>query len=145
MGDPALWMHRQAWCVSTSSALDARKSLTGEQIAEVPRCRARDEVLALSVARAEEILLSKRISELNTELADNNKQIPELVKDGEAAPFLEAKGFGAFTATTCSTVSFHHGWVHSEAAYAALAGVNPIPASSGNTIRHQLNRARTVA
>lgn len=32
------------------------------------------------------------------------------------------------------------GRVRSEAALAALAGVNPIPASSGNTVRHRLNR-----
>lgn len=30
--------------------------------------------------------------------------------------------------------------MRNEAAFAALAGVNPIPASSGNTIRHRLNR-----
>jgi transposase len=34
----------------------------------------------------------------------------------------------------------HHGRVRSEAAFAALAGVNPIPASSGNTTRHRRNR-----
>lgn len=50
------------------------------------------------------------------------------------------KGFGAVTAATCLTVWSHHGRVHSEAAYASLAGVNPIPASSGNTVRHRLNR-----
>ena len=33
-----------------------------------------------------------------------------------------------------------HGRVRSEAALASLAGVNPIPASSGNTVRHRLNR-----
>jgi transposase len=30
--------------------------------------------------------------------------------------------------------------MRSEAAFACLAGVNPIPASSGNTTRHRLNR-----
>jgi transposase len=30
--------------------------------------------------------------------------------------------------------------VNSEAAFAAIAGVNPVPASSGNTTRHPLNR-----
>ena len=34
----------------------------------------------------------------------------------------------------------HHGQVRSEAAFAALAGTCPIPASSGNTTRHRLNR-----
>ena len=34
----------------------------------------------------------------------------------------------------------HHGRFHSEAAFAALAGVAPLQASSGNTTRHRLNR-----
>jgi hypothetical protein len=34
----------------------------------------------------------------------------------------------------------HHGRIRNEAAFAALAGVAPIPASSGQTTRHRLNR-----
>ena len=34
----------------------------------------------------------------------------------------------------------HHGRVRSEAGFARLAGVAPIPASSGQTIRHRLSR-----
>ena len=34
----------------------------------------------------------------------------------------------------------HEGRLRDEAAFASLAGVNPIPASSGNTVRHRLNR-----
>jgi transposase len=34
----------------------------------------------------------------------------------------------------------HPGRVRSEAALAALAGPSPLPASSGNTTRHRLNR-----
>lgn len=41
---------------------------------------------------------------------------------------------------TCLTAWSHQGRLTSEAAFAALAGVNPIPASSGNTVRHRLNR-----
>jgi transposase len=38
-------------------------------------------------------------------------------------------------------VSFSHpGRCRSEAAFAALAGTSPVPASSGRTIRHRLNR-----
>jgi transposase len=40
----------------------------------------------------------------------------------------------------CFTAWSHPGRVRNEAAFAALAGVNPIPASSGNTRRHRLNR-----
>ena len=34
----------------------------------------------------------------------------------------------------------HAGRLRSDAAFAALAGANPIPASSGQVIRHRLNR-----
>ncbi len=38
-------------------------------------------------------------------------------------------------------VSFSHpGRCRSEAAYAALGGTSPLPASSGQTVRHRLNR-----
>jgi transposase len=36
--------------------------------------------------------------------------------------------------------SSHAGRLRSEAAFAALAGANPIPACSGQVIRHRLNR-----
>jgi transposase len=35
----------------------------------------------------------------------------------------------------------HAGRLRSEAAFAALAGANPIPASSGQVTRHRLNRS----
>jgi hypothetical protein len=120
--------------------LDARKPLTGSQIAEVSRWRARDEPLALSVARAEAVRLANHISKLDTDIKTNTDQITELVKISEAAPLLQESGFGPVTAAICLTVWSHHGRVHSEAAFASLAGVNPIPASSGNIVRHRLNR-----
>lgn len=120
--------------------LDGRKALTGAQIAEVSRWRAREEELALSVARAEAIRLAKRVDDLDSQLKANTQQITEMVKVSEAAPLLEVKGFGPVTAATCLTVWSHDGRVHSEAAYASLAGVSPIPASSGNTVRYRLNR-----
>jgi hypothetical protein len=46
----------------------------------------------------------------------------------------------ARTCAICLTAWSHHGRIRSEAAFASPAGVNPIPASSGNTIRHRLNR-----
>jgi hypothetical protein len=120
--------------------LDARKSLTGTQIADVSCWRAREEPLALSVARFEAIRLAKRISQLDTDIKTNGGQITDLVEISEAAPLLHEKGFGAVTSAICLTTWSHHGRVRSEAAYASLAGVNPIPASSGNTTRHRLNR-----
>jgi transposase len=40
----------------------------------------------------------------------------------------------------CATGWSHAGRLRSEAAFAALAGANPIPASSGQVTRHRLNR-----
>jgi transposase len=53
---------------------------------------------------------------------------------------LKEKGFATTTAAKCLTAWSHHGRVRTEAEFASLAGVNPIPASSGNTTRHRLNR-----
>jgi transposase len=120
--------------------LDARKSLTGSQITEASRWRAREEPLALSIARSEAVRLAKHISKLDAEIKTNNDKITELVEISEAAPLLHENGFGPVTAAICLTAWSHQGRVRSEAAFASLAGVNPIPASSGNTVRHRLNR-----
>ena len=120
--------------------LDARKALTGTQIVEVSRWRDRDEELSVSIARAEAIRLAKHILQLAEQLTDNESQLDELIRASEAAPLLEEKGFRAISAAKCLTAWSHQGRVRNEAAFAAIAGVNPIPASSGNTVRHRLNR-----
>src|SRR5699024_3249039 len=50
------------------------------------------------------------------------------------------KGFQAISAAKCLAAWSHHGRISTEAEFASLAGVNPIPASSGNTVRYRLNR-----
>lgn len=57
-----------------------------------------------------------------------------------AGGLLDKPGVGPVTAAVAITAWSHPGRVRSEAAFACLAGVNPIPASSGNTTRHRLNR-----
>lgn len=120
--------------------LNARKPLTGTQVVEVSHWRAREEPLALSVARSEAVRLAKRISELDADIKTNISQITALVEISDAAPLLQETGFGPVTAAICLTAWSHQGRVRSEAAFASLAGVSPIPASSGNTTRHRLNR-----
>jgi transposase len=120
--------------------IDARKPLTGAQIATVARWRARDEELGTATARVEAVRLAKRVVELDEQIAANGTRMAELVRASQAAPLLEKTGIGPVTAAICLTAWSHHGRVRSEAAFAALAGVNPIPASSGNTVRHRLNR-----
>lgn len=119
--------------------LDARKALGKTQITEVSAWRSRKEELSLSIARAEAIRLAKHILALDEQLTDNEQHLGELVQVSEAAPLLEERGFAAISAARCLTAWSHHGRVRTEAEFASLAGVNPIPASSGNTVRHRLN------
>ena len=56
-------------------------------------------------------------------------------------PLLEQFGVGPIVAATVLCAWSHPGRVHSEAAFAMLAGVAPIPANSGQvTTRYRLNR-----
>ncbi|MGC2939525.1 IS110 family transposase [Brevibacterium sp. FAM 24638] len=120
--------------------LDARKSLTADQFAEISKWRARKEDIGLATARAEAVRRAKRVLDLDEELAGNLDKLTELIKASPAAALLEEPGVGPFSAAVCFTAWSHPGRVRNEAAFAALAGVNPIPASSGNTHRHRLNR-----
>ena len=119
--------------------IDARRPLTPAQISMITAWRHRDEPLGASVARGEAIRLSKRIITLDTDLKANRTQLTSLVN--EHAPTLVAMhGVGAVTAAAVMTVWSHPGRIRSEAALAQIAGTCPIPASSGNTVRHRLNR-----
>ncbi|MBM7768264.1 IS110 family transposase [Glutamicibacter nicotianae] len=120
--------------------IDGRKRMSGAQIGEVSMWRTRDEALELQVARSEAVRLAVRVTELDDHLKANAEKITELVKLSEAKDLLDVKGIGPVVAAVCLTAWSHQGRVRSEAAYASLAGVNPIPASSGNTVRHRLNR-----
>jgi transposase len=121
-------------------SVDARKSLVASQISEITRWRNRAEDIATAAARAEAVRLAKRVVALNEELTANYAQMIELIHASKAAALLDETGIGPVTVAVVYTAWSHVGRVHSEAAFAALAGVNPIPASSGNTIRHRHNR-----
>ena len=121
--------------------IDARLPLTGQQIIAVSRWQERTETLAVAAARCEAIRLATRILALAAELKANKAQIKTLVQTSPAAGLLAITGIGPVTAAVILTVWSHPGRIHSEAAFAAIAGVNPIPASSGNTTRHRLNRS----
>ncbi|MFI6675260.1 transposase [Kribbella sp. NPDC050470] len=63
-----------------------------------------------------------------------------LLRSTPAAGLLDKIGIGPVTAAICLTAWPHHGRVRSEAAFACLAGVDPIPASSGKHDPDRLNR-----
>lgn len=120
--------------------LDARRPLTRDQIATVAAWRVRpSELLGLTTARSQAVRLAKRITALADELEVNLDQIQSLVTE-QAPVLLEQTGIGPVSAAVVLTVWSHPGRVRSQAAFAAIAGAAPIPASSGNTTRHRLNR-----
>lgn len=83
--------------------------------------------------------LAHMIRDLSTSADRYEREIQTLVE--QMAPGLCAQpGLGTLTAAQILIAWSHAGRVSSEAAFAALAGVAPIPASSGQTVRHRLNR-----
>lgn len=91
------------------------------------------------VRRGELRRLALAIQQADQALADNKKQLSAVV--AEFAPaLLSARGVGPVSAAQAIVSWSHPGRCRNEAAYAALAGANPIPASSGRTLRHRLNR-----
>ena len=119
--------------------IDARRALTGMQIATIASWRRREETLGTATARAEATRLAKQITTLERDLAENRERITHLVET-TAPELLDLPGVGAVTAAVILTVWSHPGRIRNEAAFAMIAGVCPIPASSGNTTRHRLNR-----
>lgn len=120
--------------------IDARGRLTAAQVSTVAAWRARQEDLATSTARGEATRLAKRVTALDEELKEITQRITELLRRSPASALLEQPGIGTITAAVALTAWSHRGRIRSEAAFASLAGVNPIPASSGNTVRHRINR-----
>jgi transposase len=82
---------------------------------------------------------ARRIQQLTTESRELKREIATLVRR-TAARLLDEPGIGPISAAQILVAWSHAGRVRSEAAFAMLAGVSPIPASSGQTIRHRLNR-----
>lgn len=92
-----------------------------------------------AVRQAEIRRLALALRETAQQLKANRTQLQTIVDD--LAPTLTGRhGIGPVSAAQ-SIVSFSHpGRCRSDAAFAALAGTNPIQASSGRTARHRLNR-----
>jgi transposase len=81
-----------------------------------------------------------RVQFLTAEASQLEGEIGRLV--GAVAPWLlELPGVGPISAAQVLVSWSHAGRLRSEAAFAALAGANPIPASSGQVTRHRLNRS----
>ena len=84
--------------------------------------------------------LARRHQQLTTEIADLDELLEPLVAAINPG-LLAANGVGADVAgQLLVTAGENHDRLTSEAAFAMLCGAAPIPASSGKTNRHRLNR-----
>lgn len=84
--------------------------------------------------------LARRHQYLTAEIDELEEDLRALVQ--QAAPAMIAtKGYGVITtATLLVTAGANPDRLRSEASFAALCGASPIPASSGKSHRHRLNR-----
>jgi transposase len=118
-----------------------RGSTTLKMIEAIARCRpdAQADPWAQSVLTAAK-MLAQRVQFLDTQTETLEAQIETFVAD--ANPGLRAAyGVGTDTAAQLLiTAGTNPHRLHSEAAFAALCGVAPVPASSGKTNRHRLSR-----
>jgi transposase len=122
----------------------ARGPLTVAVLATLARRRAprnddRRHTIHHAVRHAEIRRLAQALREATRALAANRAHLQAIL--AQVAPGLtDHRGLGPVTAAQ-AVVSFSHpGRCRDEAAFAALAGTSPVPASSGHTVRHRLNR-----
>jgi transposase len=89
-------------------------------------------VRAMRACARRALACGQEADELETELKRIlTDQVPHLLAEPGVGPISAAAIYLAWS---------HHGRIRNDAAFAALAGVSPIPASSGQTTRHRLNR-----
>ena len=109
----------------------------------VARCRSfRPGRLGNPTAAAKYALrsLACRYSQLSKEIQDLRAEIERLIQT-TAPALVEAFGVGPDTAADLLIAAGSNpDRLNSEAAFASLCGVSPVPASSGKTNRHRLNR-----
>jgi transposase len=83
--------------------------------------------------------LARRINAADQEAAQLEHELKRHIQ--QLAPsLLDQPGIGPITAAQLLISWSHPGRIRNEAAFARLAGAAPIPASSGQTIRHRLDR-----
>jgi transposase len=92
-----------------------------------------------AIRHAEIRRLATAIAGTARQLTANRRQLAAITAD--LAPGLTAAyGIGPVSAAQAIVSFSHPGRCRTDAAFAALAGASPIPASSGQTTRHRLNR-----
>ena len=118
----------------------ARTTLSGKALAALAdRGLPADAGRADAVRQAEIRRLALALCQARRQLKDNRQQLLAIADD--IAPSLTSRyGVGPASAAQAIVSFSHPGRCRSEAAYAALSGTSPLPASSGKTIRHRHGR-----
>jgi len=83
--------------------------------------------------------LARRVQAATVEAEELEREILGHVR-ALAPVLLDEPGVGPIVAAQLIVAWSHHGRLRSEACFARLAGVAPVPASSGQTHRHRLSR-----
>ena len=118
----------------------ARKALSKTALAalagrELPAHTSREH----AVRQAEIRRLALALGQARGQLKDNRRQLLAIADD--LAPSLTSRyGIGPVSAAQAIVSFSHPGRCRNEAAFASLGGTSPLPASSGRTVRHRLNR-----
>ena len=108
-------------------------------IAALARLRLSTDALLAAVGQGLRSL-ARRHQLLGEEVSDLDQALAALTAAANPG-LVAAKGIGTITAAQLLvTAGDNPERLRSEASFAALAGVSPIPASSGKTTRHRLNR-----
>ena len=84
--------------------------------------------------------VARRCLHLTADAAEHQREILTIVRDWRP-DLLDKRGVGPIVAANVLCAWSHPGRCRSEAAFASLSGTAPIPASSGLTTRHRLNRS----
>ena len=118
----------------------ARTTLSGKALAALAgRELAAHASREQAVRQAEIGRLALALAQARLQLRDNRSQLLAVV-DAIAPGLTSRFGVGPVSAAQAIVSFSHPGRCRSEAAFAALGGTSPIPASSGMTVRHRLNR-----
>lgn len=84
--------------------------------------------------------VARRALDLAKEADEHEKAILEIIRSWRP-DILNICGVGPIVGATVLCAWSHPGRIRNDAAFAMLAGTAPIPASSGLTVRHRLNRS----
>ena len=143
--DAASDAQRQLFSLVIAAPERIRERFRGLKAAAMPatalalRTRSGSDIDTITTAIALRTL-ARRIRALTDEAAEHERAILAIVRSWRP-DLLAQRGVGPIVAATVLCAWSHPGRIHSEAAFAMLAGTAPLPANSGQTTtRYRLNR-----